>query len=96
MIKTSKYTCRCCGYITLDSEIHDICSICWWQDDPACWNDLDEIGGANGKISLRKAQKNFIEFGACEKIMLDLIRTPNRADIRNPKWKPFEIYDKQE
>ncbi|MFS0871083.1 MULTISPECIES: CPCC family cysteine-rich protein [Paenibacillus] len=87
----SNYTCRCCGYITLESEIHDICSICWWQDDPACWNDLDANGGANGSTSLRQAQKNYIEFGACDECMLDLVRAPSIDDVRDLKWKPFEV-----
>ncbi|MCM3128140.1 CPCC family cysteine-rich protein [Paenibacillus sp. MER 78] len=86
----SEYTCRCCGFITLDSEIHDICSICWWQDDPACWNDPDAIGGANGSTSLRQAQKNYIAYGACDESMLDLVRAPGIEDIRDPNWKPFE------
>lgn len=51
----SEYTCRSCGYTTLESEIHDIFPICWWQDDPACWNDLDENWGANDGMSLREA-----------------------------------------
>ncbi|MFP3123797.1 CPCC family cysteine-rich protein [Ectobacillus funiculus] len=57
---SGKKTCLCCGYVTLTSEIHDICEICYWQDDPSCWDDADAVWGSNG-ISLRKAQKRYEE-----------------------------------
>ena len=88
--KMSEYTCLCCGYISLHSEVHDICPICWWQDDPGCWDDLDAVWGANG-ISLKQAQKNFIEFGACEEHMLDMVRAPSEDDVKDPDWKLFTI-----
>ncbi|GAE36830.1 hypothetical protein JCM9157_4051 [Halalkalibacter akibai JCM 9157] len=77
-----KYLCRCCNYMSLTSEIHDICPICYWQDDPACWDDPDFTGGANGDVSLRIAQKNYEEFGACEESMLDVVRAPTEKDIK--------------
>lgn len=85
-METYKKTCLCCGYITLTSEIHDICPICYWQDDPACWDKPDFIGGANG-ISLRVAQQNFLSFGACEKSMLDCVRSSNENDKKDSNWK---------
>lgn len=86
---SEKKTCLCCGYVTLTSEIHDICEICYWQDDPGCWEDADAVWGVNG-ISLREAQKNFQEFGACEEGFLDIVRYPSANDIKDPNWKPFE------
>lgn len=69
MIKSEK-TCLCCNFGTLDSEIFDICEICGWQDDPSCWDDPDSLSGANGGISLKEAQKNYKEIGACNEVML--------------------------
>ena len=83
-----KKTCLCCGYMTLESEIYDICSICFWQDDPACWDNGDFVGGANG-LSLRQAQENFKNFGACEKVVMDLVRQPKDKDVKDTKWKPL-------
>ncbi|WP_212972005.1 CPCC family cysteine-rich protein [Bacillus sp. J14TS2] len=77
-----KYTCPCCGYKTLEEEppgSYEICSICFWEDD----------GGANIP-SLRKAQKNFLEFGACEERCIEFVRKPNKFDIKDPNWKPLE------
>lgn len=74
--------------MTLKSEIHDICPICFWQDDPNCWNNPDLASGANG-ISLREAQQNFNKFGACEKNVLDLVRKPGDTDNRDKNWRLF-------
>lgn len=84
-----KYTCPCCGYITLYSQIHDICPICDWQNDPASWNDPDFVGPANS-VSLRQGQKNFKQFGASDEIGIDVVRPPSHADKRDPNWKPVE------
>jgi hypothetical protein len=60
--------CVCCGQPTLSSEIHDICSNCWWQDDPAAWNNIDDENNANG-ISLREARLNYEKYGDCDGIV---------------------------
>lgn len=57
--------CLCCGHPTLKTEIHDICDDCWWQDDPVCWNDIDDDENANG-ISLRQARINYEKYGNCD------------------------------
>ncbi|EJS66361.1 hypothetical protein CN425_23275 [Bacillus cereus] len=57
-----KYTCPCCGYKTLEEEppgTYEICSICFWEDDPVQFKDPDLEGGAN-EVSLRQAQKNLL------------------------------------
>lgn len=84
---TEKYTCPCCGYKTLDDEHeYDICPICFWEDDFIQFEDVDCEGGAN-PVSLRKAQINFVKFGACEKDMLSHVRTPDIDDIKDEHWK---------
>lgn len=81
-------TCPCCGYKSLeDSSIYDICEICFWEDDIVQFNNPDYEGGANG-VSLRQAQKNFIEIGACDTDCLDCVRNPTEKDVKDSKWKP--------
>mgnify|MGYP001590543558 FL=1 len=86
-----KYTCPCCGYKTLEEEppgTHDICTICFWEDDIVQFDDPDYAGGAND-VSLREAQKNFIKWGASEKRVLEFVRKPNSSDIKDKNWKPL-------
>ncbi|MBD8028268.1 hypothetical protein H9636_16610 [Ureibacillus sp. Re31] len=37
--------------------------------------------------SLRQAQKNFIEFGACEERCIEFVRKPNKQDEKDVQWK---------
>ncbi|WP_411678077.1 CPCC family cysteine-rich protein [Caproicibacter sp.] len=84
-----KYTCPCCGYKTLQNEHeYDICPICFWEDDDIQFDDVDFVGGAND-VSLRQAQKNYSEFGACQKNMLKHVRKPNQDDVKDSTWKPI-------
>jgi hypothetical protein len=83
-----KYACPCCGYKTLDEEppgTYDICRICFWEDDGVQFSDPDYKGGANIP-SLRTAQKNYLEFGACEERCVDFVKKPNENDeFSDPK-----------
>jgi hypothetical protein len=86
-----KYTCPCCGYRTLDEKppgSYDICPICFWEDDAVQFDDPDYEGGAN-EVSLRQAQKNFTEFGACERRLLSHVRNPTEQDERDAEWRPL-------
>lgn len=84
-----KYACPCCGYKTLDNEHeYDICPICFWEDDYWQFKDVDLEGGANNGTSLRQAQQNYIEFGACDRGMLNYVRKPHTYDIKDESWKP--------
>lgn len=86
-----KYTCPCCGYRTLDDEHeYDICPICFWEDDYLQFKDVDLEGSANHGISLRQAQKNYLEYGACDRTMLRHVRKLNEEDVRDQDWKPLE------
>ena len=83
-----KYTCPCCGYKTLEEEppgTYNICEICFWEDDGIQYDEPDCEGGAN-TVSLRQAQRNFIEFGACEKSCMEFVRNPDEKDRRDFNW----------
>ena len=73
-----KYKCPCCGFYTYDTPpngTYDICSVCFWEDDPIQLEQEDYSGGAN-KVSLKQARENYRRFGACEARLLPYVREP--------------------
>lgn len=90
-VKPVKFTCPCCGYKSLDSpRDYEICHLCFWEDGPLESGDPDFAGGANGDLTLREAQKNFILYGACDEGSVRFVRQPGPDDERDPAWKPFD------
>ncbi|MEP0778245.1 hypothetical protein NDI39_11545 [Microcoleus sp. ZQ-A2] len=80
------YPCPCCGYMTLNQEppgTYIICPICFWEDDA-------EQSYSSNRVSLRQAQRNFIEFGACESEWLKDVRHPTCNDQRAPGWETID------
>ena len=62
--------CPCCDYISLSERgQYLICPICFWEDEGLDIDTPDEYSGPNHG-TLRKARKNFEEFGACDKQMV--------------------------
>jgi 1-acyl-sn-glycerol-3-phosphate acyltransferase len=87
-----KYRCRCCGYYILDemaTGTYEICHVCFWEDDPVQDYDPDYADGAN-KPSLNEARRNFKQFGACERRLLEHVRPP-RDDERPPADSPWPM-----
>jgi len=72
------HACPCCRYLTLDTRgAHEICPVCFWQDDGQ--DDLDAVlvrGGPNKDLSLTQARRNFAAFGASAERHLDHVRPP--------------------
>ena len=76
-LKSGIINCSCCGYLSLSSRHnHEICPVCFWQDD---FLDENEISGANG-ISISEARENYIKFGACTKGMLKNVLSKKVVD----------------
>lgn len=87
-----KYPCVCCGYKTLDEKppgTFDICPVCGWEDDNIQFEHPDLTGGAN-KMSLREAQKSFLEIGAVDENDLKSVRKPLEKEERDVDWKPLK------
>lgn len=87
-----RYPCPCCGYKTFDDEpdgSYEICPVCFWEDDLHQLNHPDDEGGAN-RVSLIQAQKNFLEFGACDREMNKNVRGPLAGEERDPNWLPLK------
>ena len=80
--KTLKHKCKCCGYYTMEEPdgSHEICPVCFWEDDSTQNNDPDYDGGAN-KVSLNEAKINFEKYGACTESAVPFVREPNIEEI---------------
>jgi len=73
-----KYRCFCCGYYIFEENIilnHDICSVCFWENDGVQNLDFSYSGGANLE-SLYKARENFKLLGAKNQRSLQYVRKP--------------------
>jgi hypothetical protein len=90
MSKHNKYSCLCCRHYTLPEKAggtYLICPVCFWEDDPLQFHKRELNGGAN-PVSLKEAQKNYEEFGACERVMLIHVLRPLKNELRAVNRKP--------
>ena len=87
-----KYKCFCCGYYTFEENVimnHDICPVCFWENDDLQIDDPTYRGGANS-MSLNEAKENFKLFGASGKNYLDLVRKPREDEKEGlDDWTEF-------
>lgn len=82
-------TCPCCGYVTLHrAAAMEICPICFWEDEYFA-GDPDVVTAAN-RLSLREAQRNFVNFGACDEGARPHVRPPRPYHRKDPRWKPAD------
>jgi hypothetical protein len=60
-LKQELYACPCCGSFTL-SELggYEICTICFWEDDPIQVAEPNYSGGAN-KLSLSESREEWLK-----------------------------------
>lgn len=58
-----------------ESLYHDICPVCYWENDPIQNDDPDLQGGAN-KISLNAGKENFRKWGAIDIDYIRYVRAP--------------------
>ncbi len=87
------FVCPCCGYRTLNDDppgSHEICEVCFWEDDGVQYYDPDYRGGANS-VSLRTGQKNFKEFGSCKKRTITYV-TKDRSKFEYVGKKDLRNY----
>jgi hypothetical protein len=78
-----RFPCPCCGYLTLKEAptgTFSICEVCFWEDDPIQFHDVEYKGGANGP-SLREASANFTAFGASEERFVKSVRAPRSYEL---------------
>lgn len=73
-----KYMCPCCNCFTMEHDeavYHDICPVCFWENDPIQNDDEKYIGGSND-ISLSEARANYQKFGAAKQEFIKCVRSP--------------------
>ncbi|HCI82453.1 MAG TPA: hypothetical protein DHW02_22490 [Ktedonobacter sp.] len=78
MSNTKKFPCPCCGFLTLDEEppgTHDICPVCFWEDDYVQFLSPHLDGGANS-TNLIEARQNFVKIGVSEEQFKVYVRPP--------------------
>lgn len=78
-----KSKCVCCGHYTINNEnplYHDICPVCFWENDPIQNEKPDYAGGAN-KMSLNEARKSYELFDAVSQEFIRYVRKPFPDEI---------------
>ena len=85
------YPCACCGHLVLAGPpgSHEICPICFWEDDAVQlrWPDLAD--GANA-VPLRDAQRNASTLGAVRPRLVAYTRSPTDDDRRDAGWRTID------
>ena len=80
MIAEGRAQCPCCDYYTLrDRGGNEVCPVCYWEDDGADLEALDEVSPAN-HITLRSARKNFERLGASDQAAVSLVASAGERD----------------
>jgi hypothetical protein len=87
-----KYTCPCCGYLTLNDlpGSHAICEICFWEDDMFQLKFPNLKSGPN-KVSLIAAQENYKKYGVSEQSLKKYTRLATDDDIHDSQWRPLDL-----
>lgn len=76
-----KYPCQCCGFNTIyEVGCHEVCPVCFWEDDRLQNDDPFYAGGAN-RICLNEARENYKKIGASEERFLKHVREPYVEEI---------------
>lgn len=58
-----------------EAVYHDICPVCFWENDPIQNDNEKYVGGAND-ISLSEAKANYQKFGAVKQEYIKFVRPP--------------------
>jgi hypothetical protein len=87
-----KHPCPCCGYLVhrWQPGFHKVCPICGWEDDLAQLR-FAEMPGSSNQVSLCKAQKNYVEYGASEKRNVAISRDPVPGEKRDQDWRLINL-----
>jgi hypothetical protein len=88
---TSKYPCPCCGHLTLHEPpgSHQICPVCFWQDDQVQLRWPDRADGAN-RPCLIEAQQHFQRFGACDEHSRRRVRPAGDDEPQDTTWRAID------
>jgi hypothetical protein len=86
------YACVCCGYLNIREPLegHEICKICFWQDDIFDLVFADKLCSVN-RVPLVVAQRNFINFGASEREMRSFTVVPQTDNRKDVSWRTIDL-----
>jgi hypothetical protein len=75
--------CPCCGHATLTARgRHEICPVCFWEDDGQDNADADQRRGSPNRVSLFEARANFLLFGASVQSDCESVRRPTAEEVQ--------------
>ncbi|MGW5879304.1 CPCC family cysteine-rich protein [Nocardiopsis terrae] len=89
---SSRRPCPCCGHLVLEEMpgSHEICPVCFWEDDGVQLRWPASACGAN-RICLVEAQRNYQEFGACDQYGRQFVRPPAADEPIGSDWRPIDL-----
>lgn len=64
-----------------ETVYHDICTVCFWENDPIQNDNEKYVGGAND-ISLSEAKANYQKFGAVKQEYIKFVRSPYLGEMQ--------------
>jgi len=74
--------CPCCGYATLTARgLHDLCPVCFWEDDGQDNADADEERGRPNPVCLLEGRASFLAFGASVEHDRGKVRPPRPEEL---------------
>ena len=90
MLLDQPFQCPCCDYYSLrERGAHEICPVCYWEDDGQDMDRLDEMSGPN-HITLRRGRLNFERIGAADPSAEALVASADeRAGLRREQRATF-------
>ena len=75
--------CPCCGSATLSARgCHEVCPVCFWEDDGQDNGDVDRRRGGSAGVTLREGRINFARFGASVEADIEAVRRPSDEEVR--------------
>lgn len=85
------YPCPCCGHLVFGERpgSHEICYVCFWEDDLVQLRWPNWSGGAN-KPSLIDAQRAYADLGAIEPRFVGMVRDATLSESVDAGWRPLD------
>lgn len=85
------FPCPCCGYLVFQQQPgnHEICRICFWEDDLAQLR-FPLMPGSSNTVSLETGQHNFAECGTAERRKAANAHDSINDEQREEGWRPLD------